>query len=175
MHPLARVLTEPIEGALAKCAGWGVKVCLAFQNLSQLNGIYGPAQAILGNCQIKACFPTDDVATSEWLSRSTGTTTVLTPHVTASGKRFGALSQISKTYHETARPLMTADECRTMPVAQKDENGRIVAPGEMLLFELGQRAIRGTQLLYFADDEFARRAALTLSDPVVDVPAQPAP
>jgi hypothetical protein len=62
-----------------------------------------------------------------------------------------------------------------MPVAQKDENGRIVAPGEMLLFELSQRAIRGTQLLYFADDEFARRAALTLSDPVVDVPAHPAP
>jgi type IV secretion system protein VirD4 len=165
---------ELIEASLARCAGYGVKVVIAIQDLSQLTGTYGPAQSIIANCQIKSCFPPNDLATAEWLSRNTGTTTVLAPHITASGKRFGALSQITKTFHETSRPVLTADECMTMPVAEKDAQGRIVAPGEMLIFELGQRAIRATQLLYFADPEFARRAALPPPDHAERAAAQTA-
>jgi type IV secretion system protein VirD4 len=61
---------------------------------------------------------------------------------------------------ETARPLLTPDECRTLPGPVKDGDDRIVNAGEMLVFVNGRPAIRAFQPLYFQDPVFATRAAV---------------
>jgi type IV secretory pathway TraG/TraD family ATPase VirD4 len=83
---------------------------------------------------------------------------VVRKQVTKSGRGF-AIS-LSRTLQESGRPLLTADECRTLPGPVKDASSRIVAPGEMLIFLNGYPAIRGRQPLYFADETFAARAAV---------------
>lgn len=42
----------------------------------------------------------------------------------------------------------------------KDTAGRIVDPGDMLIFPAGAAPIHGRQILYFRDPVFARRATV---------------
>lgn len=151
---------DEIESALARCASWGIKFLIAIQDLSQLTGIYGQAQSIIANTHIRAFFPTNDLATAKLLSESTGTRTEPTPHITVMGRRFGILSQVTKSIHETSRPLLTPGEILTMRPAVKDKDGRITRGGEMLIFAMGQPPMRAVQLLYFEDPEFVRRAQI---------------
>jgi hypothetical protein len=43
---------------------------------------------------------------------------------------------------------------------QKDAEGRILTPGDMLIFAAGYAAVYGRQMLYFLDPEFLRRAKI---------------
>lgn len=149
---------DEIESALARCASWGVKFVIACQDLSQLTGIYGQSQSIIANTHVRAFFPTNDLTTAKLLSESTGTRTEATPHTTIMGRRFGFLSQVTKSIQETSRPLLTPGEILTMRPATKDATGRVTEGGEMLIFMMGQPPLRAAQLLYFADEEFKRRA-----------------
>jgi len=99
------------------------------------------------------------VETAEWMSKMAGQTTVVKKQVSTSGKRFGmTLDQVSESYHEVQRPLMTADEIMRLPGPKKDATGDIIEAGEMLVFVAGQPVIRGTQLLYFQDPVFSKRS-----------------
>jgi type IV secretion system protein VirD4 len=84
--------------------------------------------------------------------------------VTESGHRMGALSQISRSYHEVSRPLMTPDEISTLKKPQKlrgsDGKEFITEAGEMVVFVAGENPIKGTQVLYFLDPLFRQRAAI---------------
>lgn len=154
---------DEFESALARCASWGLKFVIACQDLSQLTGIYGQSQSIIANCHVRAFFPTNDLSTAKLLSESTGTRTEATPHMTIMGRRFGFLSQVTKSIQETSRLLLTPGEILTMTPATKDAAGRITKGGEMLIFLMGQPPMRAVQLLYFADQEFKRRAELPSS------------
>lgn len=89
-----------------------------------------------------------------------GNTTIVKEHVTESGNRLGSLRNISRTYHEVSRPLLTPDEIMTLKKPVKDANGRLIEPGEMVVFLGGESPIRGTQILYFLDPVFERRAKI---------------
>ncbi len=93
-----------------------------------------------------------------------GTTTIVKEDVTESGHRMGSLSQISRSYHEVSRPLMTPDEISTLKKPQKsrDADGKeiITEAGEMVVFVAGENPIKGTQILYFLDPLFQQRAAV---------------
>jgi type IV secretion system protein VirD4 len=79
--------------------------------------------------------------------------------VTESGKRGSSLNQISRSFREIERPLMTADEVMHMRAPTKEaESGKITHPGDMLIFGAGQYAIYGTQILYFTDPVFLERS-----------------
>jgi type IV secretion system protein VirD4 len=70
---------------------------------------------------------------------------------------------VSASVDHIERPLMTPDEVmRIRPPKKTSTDGveRIVAPGDMLIFVSGSRPIYGTQILYFTDPEFRRRAAI---------------
>jgi type IV secretion system protein VirD4 len=96
-----------------------------------------------------------------------GTATIVKEDITTSGRRFGAmLSQVSKTYHQVQRPLLTADEIMRLRAPQKGQNDLIVEPGDMLVFVSGHAPIFGTQSLYFLDPVFSKRAQLPV--PVTD-------
>ena len=153
-----------IEDALPKCAGYGIKCFLAAQDREQMYAAYGEHQTITGNCHIRIIYAPNERETARWVSDMIGTTTIVKQDVTESGHRLGALSQISRSFHEVSRPLMTPDEISTLKKPQK-ERGRdgkevITEAGEMVVFVAGENPIRGTQVLYFLDPLFRRRAAI---------------
>lgn len=149
---------EEVETDLARAASWGVKFLLCIQDITQLDGIYGRGHSIFANTHTRAFFPTNDLATAEALSKSTGTTTAQTPHTTIMGRRVGFMGQVTKTIQPTSRPLMTPGEILTMRAAVKDDAGRITDPGDMLIFLMGNRPLKAQQMLYFRDPSFADRA-----------------
>src|SRR5260370_1120740 len=93
-----------------------------------------------------------------------GTTTIGKEDVTETGNRMGSLSQVSRSFHEVSRPLMTPDEISTLrkPRKERRSNGKevITEAGEMVVFVAGESPIKGTQVLYFLDPLFRQRAAI---------------
>jgi type IV secretion system protein VirD4 len=73
-----------------------------------------------------------------------GNTTIVKQDVTESGTRFGPLRNVN----------------RKLKKPRKADDGRILEAGEMVVFVAGESPIAGTQILYFTDPVFARRAAI---------------
>ena len=153
-----------IEDALPKCAGYGIKCFLAAQDREQMFDAYGEHQTITGNCHIRIIYAPNERETARWVSDMIGTTTIVKEDVTESGNRLGSLSQVSRSYHEVSRPLMTPDEISTLKKPQKrrgpDGEEIITQAGEMVVFVAGENPIKGTQILYFLDPIFRQRAAI---------------
>jgi len=80
--------------------------------------------------------------------------------VTESGLKSGSLKNVSRTYHEVSRPVMTPDEVMALRKPRKDNDGRILESGEMVVFIAGERPIKGTQILYFIDPIFSERSRI---------------
>ncbi len=171
-HPLLMMMDEfPSLGkldifqeSLAYVAGYGIKCYLICQDINQLKSReigYGPDETITSNCHIQNCFPPQRPETADYMSRMTGQTTVAKEQITTSGKRASMmLGRVSRTYHETQRPLLTVDECLRMPGPVKDDNNMIVEAGDMVIFVGNHPAIYGKQPLYFKDPIFSARAAI---------------
>ncbi len=152
---------EVFESALAYIAGYGMKAYLITQDVQQLYKAYSNFESIISNCHVRVAYAPNKVETAEWMSKMTGQTTVIKEQITTSGKRFGAvLEQVSRSFQEIQRPLMTPDEIMRLPGPVKDGKGDIIEAGEMLVFVAGQPAIRGRQILYFMDPVFAARSKI---------------
>ena len=156
---------EIFESSLAFLAGYGIKAYLITQDLAQLTKQYGREESITSNCHVRVAYAPNRMETAEALSKMTGTTTVVKESLTSSGKRFGAvLGHVSKTYHETQRPLLTPDECMRLPAPKKANEGgedeKITEAGDMLIFAAGHRPVYGKQMLYFTDPTFNARALI---------------
>ncbi len=152
---------EILESALAYIAGYGIKAYLITQDVQQLYKAYTTYESIISNCHVRIAYAPNKLETAEWLSKMTGETTVIKEQISTSGKRFGVvLESVSRSYQESRRPLMTADEIQRLPAPVKDEQGNILEPGEMLVFVAGQPVIRGRQILYFLDPTFSARSKI---------------
>lgn len=153
-----------IEDALPKCAGYGIKCFLAAQDREQMLGAYGQHQTITANCHVRIIYAPNERETAKWVSDLIGTTTIVKEDVTESGNRLGPLSQVSRTFHEVSRSLMTPDEIMTLRKPQKERSADgkdvITEAGEMVVFVAGENPIKGTQILYFLDPLFRQRAAV---------------
>jgi type IV secretion system protein VirD4 len=181
-HRMCMVLDEfPSYGklevyveSLAHCAAHGIQAYLIMQDIAQLLSAYstnGKDEPITGNLHIRIVYAPNKLETAQWISRMTGTATVVKEHISTSGNRFGALlQQVSRDYQEQSRPLMTDDEVMRLKGAVKDRNGLIVEPGEMIIFCAGHAPILGTQSLYFRDPIFLARSRL----PPATTPPRPA-
>ena len=151
---------QVIQDALPKCAGYGIKAFLAAQNREQMFNAYGQWQSITGNCHIRIIYAPNEIESARWISDVVGQTTVIKEDVTESGTRHGSMKNISRTFHEVARPLMTSSEIMTLRKPPKDTRGRIIESGEMMTFVAGEPPIKGTQILYFLDPTFVRRSQI---------------
>lgn len=155
---------EILQESLAFMAGYGLKFYLICQDINQLKSKetgYGPDETITSNCHVQNAYPPNRIETAEHLSRLTGQTTVVKEQITTSGHRASMmLGQVSRTFQETQRPLLTPDECMRMPGPIKNALGEIEQPGDMLIFIAGHPAIYGKQPLFFKDPVFAARAAV---------------
>ncbi len=150
---------EIMQESLAFVAGYGIKCYLIVQDLSQLQNHYGKEESITSNCHVQVAFPPNRLETAEHLSKLTGQTTVVKEQITTSGKRISAMhGQVSRSFHEVQRPLLTPDESMRMPGPKKDANGLIQEPGDMVIYCAGFPAIYGQQPLYFQEPIFQKRA-----------------
>lgn len=143
---------DVFEEALAYIAGYGIKACLIMQDISQLKKSYGEQESITSNCHIRTAYAPNRIETAKWLSDYCGVTTIISEDVSVSGGRFGMFMQsASRHLRETSRPLLTPDEITKLKSPEKDKDGNIVSPGDMLIFTAGHSPIFGTQSLYFFD------------------------
>jgi len=155
---------EILQESLAFIAGYGIKAYLICQDINQLKSRetgYGHDEAITSNCHIQNAFPPNRIETADHLSKLTGQTTVIKEQITTSGRRVGVMhGNVTRTMQETQRPLLTPDECLRMNGPEKDADGRITKPGDMIIYVAGYPAIYGKQPLYFEDPIFSARAAV---------------
>ncbi|MFC1350379.1 MAG: type IV secretory system conjugative DNA transfer family protein, partial [gamma proteobacterium symbiont of Phacoides pectinatus] len=153
---------EILQESLAFLAGYGIKFYLICQDLNQLKSRetgYGPDETVTSNCHVQNAYPPNRIETAEHLSRLTGQTTVVKERITTSGRRISMMhSNVSTTFDEHQRPLLTPDECLRMPGPLKNADGLITEPGDMVIYVAGYPAIYGRQPLYFNDPVFLARA-----------------
>jgi type IV secretion system protein VirD4 len=149
------------EEALAFIAGYGLKSYLIIQDIAQLHKIYGKDEALTGNCHVKVAYATSNPDTARYLSESSGITTILKEAESVSGDRGSLFKRnVSVNVQEISRPLLTVDECMRLKGPEKDATGRILSPGDMLIFIAGYAAVYGQQMLFFLDSELSRRAKI---------------
>lgn len=155
---------EILQESLAFVAGYGIKCYLITQDLNQLKSRetgYGQNETITANCHVQNAYPPNILETAQYISQLTGQATVVKEQITTSGKRSGLfMGQVSKTYQEVQRPLLTPDECLRLPAPKKDAAGKIKESGQMLIFIAGYPAIKGKQPLYFKDETLLARASI---------------
>jgi len=107
------------ETTIALARGRGVSVVLGIQSLSQLEARYGKAnaQTILTNCATKIALSGLDVETAEYVSRALGQGTVVTRKSAWHRRGTWPLpSGSTASVAEHARPILTSDEVRRIPV-----------------------------------------------------------
>jgi type IV secretion system protein VirD4 len=153
-----------IATALSTMAGYKLKPYLVVQSLSQIIEIYGPNQSISNNCFIKIAFQTDDLNTCRLISEMSGIQTVERETTNYSGQRTDFyLKHVFRSVELVQRPLITPDEVRRMRPPKKennDRNGKILEPGEAIIFMNGVPPIFGEQSLFFLSDTFLKRTQL---------------
>jgi len=147
-----------IEKAIAFLAGYGAKMYLIVQDITQLNAVYGKENALMANCHVRIAYAPNTIETANTLSEMTGKTTVVEKKSSFSYGKAGRSRSVNIT--ETARALLTPDECMRLPSAEKDAQGLVIRPGHMLIFTAGQSPIYGVQILYFKDPVFSARAKI---------------
>lgn len=169
------------EEALAFIAGYGLKAYLIIQDIAQLHKIYGKDEALTGNCHVKIAYATSNPDTARYLSESSGITTVVKEAESISQDKSSFKKNVSVSLQEISRPLLTVDECMRLKGPEKDATGRILVPGDMLIFIAGYAAVYGRQMLYFLDPEFLRRTKINAPKEsgrtieAVDLPPLPHP
>jgi len=151
-----------VATALALGRGYGLKLYLIAQDLSQLETAWGSkSKSLVANCAIRIASAPNDVATAELLSKMCGTMTVRHTVRNYSGNRLSTMLPHTMTSEQdTQRPLLTPDEVMRLPAPCRADDGTIVEPGNLLVFVSGRAPIYGVQLLYFRDPTFAQRAAV---------------
>jgi type IV secretion system protein VirD4 len=169
---------EPMEIFLSKSAGAGITALLLAQDYQQIVAAYTDNENITGHCQVMAAYAPNNARTAEWLSKKSGQSTVVVEDVSESSQQGGGRRSQNATFRSFPRPLLTPDEISRLKAPERDAEGRITAPGELLVFQAGQHAILATQSLAFRDPEFRHRAALpapptdtTILETPVETPA----
>jgi type IV secretion system protein VirD4 len=138
-----------VAEGLAYMAGYGLKAYLITQDLAQLQDAYGQNESIVSNCHVRIAYAPNRFETAKLLSDMCGITTVVHESRSFSGGRISPmLGQVSVSQQYTQRPLLTPDECMTLP------------PNESLIFMAGFQVIRGNKLKYYEIPEFDRRSKI---------------
>ena len=121
-------------------AGFGVNLSLIFQNLSQLDDIYGrhARNAIMGNAGRRLYLAFNDNETADYVSATCGITTVDVVDEQTS-RHMGRITGRTRSVRQQTRPLLRPDECHTLP---RDE---------LILLQEGLHPVRGKKFFYFED------------------------
>lgn len=142
---------ETFETSMGVIAGFGLKALIICQSVMQINKIYGKDNGIISNCEVQVYYAPNDQETAEQLARSLGKKTVETKS-RSTGTALISLDK-SRTYNETGRDLMMADEVRALD------------PKKELIFKRGMRPILANKITWYDNPDFM--------DLAEDAPAAP--
>ncbi|TYC64011.1 conjugal transfer protein TraG [Rhodobacterales bacterium] len=156
---------EIFEKAIAFMAGYGLKAYVIVQDLTQLQKTYGREQSIVSNCHVRIAYAPNTMETARVLSDMAGKTTLVQKKTSASRSTGRVGTNYSETVSEVARPLLTPDECMSLPGLQTGAGGKVQRAGDMLIFVAGRPAIYGRQVLYFQNTDLQARAELSVDAP----------
>ena len=136
---------ETIGNTLAICAGYGVKICIVVQNITQLNEIYTKdgSNKIISNSQVQIYMTPSEYETAKVLSDTMGTKTIITSSISSNGTFSGGSTSKS----EQQRNLMNPDEILRM---NKDEN--------QLVLVQGGKPIMAKKIRWYNEPFFKKRA-----------------
>ncbi|POF27819.1 type IV secretory system conjugative DNA transfer family protein [Roseibium marinum] len=163
---------EIFEKAIAFMAGYGLKAFVIVQDLTQLQKAYGRDQSIVSNCHVRIAYAPNTMETARVLSDMAGKTTLVQKKTSASHTTGKIGTNYSETLMEVARPLLTPDECMSLPGIQVSSSGKVTRAGDMLIFVAGRPAIYGRQVLYFQNEDLQARAKIPLASPT-SIPSLP--
>ncbi|EFH79654.1 type IV secretory system conjugative DNA transfer family protein [Ktedonobacter racemifer] len=132
-----------------------VGLLMAIQAFSQLEEVYGPAgkETIISNSRTKLLLPGAGLEECKYFSELTGETTAVAKGQSKNMRGMIFADSESFTKSETARPLMTPDEIRTMP------------EGSILMVSGRLPAVLVESSPYFETPALVARSALALTLP----------
>ena len=133
---------DTIENTLAICAGYGVKICIVAQSVSQLNLYYTRDNSILDNCHVQVYFTPGKLDVAKELSERIGDKTIDSVSHSV-GK--GLFDSGSNSISQQGRRLITPDEL--MRMSQDDE----------MVFVAGFRPILAKKIHWFLEKFFTDR------------------
>jgi type IV secretion system protein VirD4 len=148
---------EKFVDALSRCPEFGIRVMIFTQDYQQIVGAYGREETVTGMCSIKVGYTPNGTQTAEWMAGWGGRATVHTEDVSESGSSNDGKRGFNRAFHTVSRDLLTADEVTRVPRAEKDQDGRITAPGKVLVKVAGCQLAVETQALAIFDPEFEAR------------------
>jgi type IV secretion system protein VirD4 len=154
---------DVFEEALAFLAGYGIKAYLICQDTSQLHKAYTPNESITSNCHIRIYYAPNRIETAKHISEQLGKLTITTESQNVSyagGNLMPYQTGMSGGLQHLGRELLTPDEVSRLRGPDKDGAGNIKNPGEMIITSAGHSPVLGTQILYFIDPVFSRRARI---------------
>ena len=131
---------ETFETAMGVIAGYGIKAFVICQSVMQINKLYGKDNGIISNCEVQVYYAPNDQETAEQLARMLGKKTVETKS-RSTGTALISLDK-SRTYNETGRDLLMADEVRALD------------PKKELVFKRGMRPIMANKITWYDNPDF---------------------
>lgn len=152
--------------SLAYVAGYGMKMYLICQDTAQLYKEYTKDETIIPNCHVRVVYAPNRLETAEWLSKILGKKTLVTENTTFSynGQFLPYQTGMSGGLQYQGRELLTTEEVMALKGPTKDARGNIVVPGAMITLMAGKAPVYGTQMLYFKDPMFLKRAQIPSPD-----------
>ena len=143
---------ETIGNTLAICAGYGVKICIVVQNITQLNEIYTKdgSNKILSNSQVQIYMTPSEYDTAKVLSDTIGDKTITAQSTSSNGLFKGGSTSTS----EQGRKLLNPDEIMRM---DKDKN--------QLVLVQGGKPIMAKKIRWYKEPYFKKRA-FAISAPI---------
>lgn len=146
---------DVVQESLAFVAGYGIKMLLITQDLSQLYAAYTREEMIMGNSHLRIAYAPNKPDTADILSKMAGTATIWHETQSLSGKKSGlnGLDGMSQSDQYVSRPLLTPDEAMRLRAPEKGRNAKgeeiITRAGAELIFVAGSAPVMGIQILYF--------------------------
>jgi type IV secretion system protein VirD4 len=146
---------DVVQESLAYVAGYGIKMLLITQDLSQLYAAYTREEMIMGNSHLRIAYAPNKPDTADILSKMAGTATIWHETQSLSGKKSGlnGLDGMSQSDQYISRPLLTPDEAMRLRAPEKGRNAKgeeiITRAGAELIFVAGSAPVMGIQILYF--------------------------
>lgn len=137
---------DTLEIALGFIAGYGLKVLLIAQDLSQLNKAYTKDNTIVGNCHIQIYYAPNKIDTAEEVSRLLGKRTIEVVTKSRKEKSMATMFDVAtENSSYMGRELMTATELREMPMKHE------------VISVTGHKAIFANKFFYYETRMFTDR------------------
>lgn len=138
-----------LQEALGYVAGYGIRMFMLAQDITQVEDIYGDKQTIDSGAATRIVYAPNKIETAEKLARMTGKTTVTEEKASNSRDIVGIKpGSVSTSIEKVARDLMTADEFMSL----HDQ--------DVVVFVKGQPPIYGRKAFYYENPVLMGRAKI---------------